>query len=341
MSAGFRPSSAWPLTGGGLASHFDQLCDTKHLFASWDKFARGKHTRADILCFERSLEKNIFNVRDQLKSRGYRHGRYEPFTVWDPKQRQIHKAGVRDRLIHQAIVSIIEPLFEPGFIYDSFSCRKGKGTHAGVKRLRKFLRQASRNDLRPVYALKCDIWKFFASVDHAILLNPLSIKIIDEQILALLKEIIDSFAVSLGKGIPLGNLTSQLFANVYMHELDFFVKHALRQKYYLRYCDDFVILSTDRKELADLVTPLNQFLASKLGLQLHPNKVSIRSWNQGIDFLGYVLKPYCVVLRNKTKNRMLKRANQTNISSYLGVCSHANSYELQKLLKTRAWNEDT
>jgi len=283
------------------------------------------------------LEENVFELQAQLKTSGYRHGAYVPFTIWDPKQRRIHKATVRDRLVHQAVVTAIEPLFEPGFIYDSFSCRVGKGTHAGVKRLRQFLAKTSQNDQRPVYALKCDIHQFFASVDHKKLLDLLSIKIEDQQTLVLLNEIINSFSMSSGKAIPLGNLTSQLFANVYMHELDWFIKHTLRQKHYIRYCDDFVIVGTNRNELVALVEPINNFLVSCLGLQLHPRKVSIRSWSQGIDFLGYVLKPHCVVLRSKTKNRILKRVDHANISSYLGVCSHANAYKLQQTLLNKLW----
>ena len=222
------------LNGGGQASHFVQLCSSAHLFATWDKFKRGKQSKADVQFFARKLEENIFELADELAHGNYCHGAYQPFIVHDPKRRQIHKAGVRDRLVHQAVTDIIEPFFEQQFIYDSFSCRKGKGTHAGVKRLRKHLRQASLNDSRTVYGLKCDIKQFFASVDHAILLNLLSISITDRKVLELLQEIINSFTETPGRGIPLGNVTSQLFANIYMHELDWFVKQNLRFKHYIR-----------------------------------------------------------------------------------------------------------
>lgn len=337
-----------PLAGGGLRrtvhknsnlDSFNYICSSRNLFAAWQKFRRGKRSRMDVLEYERHLESNIFELQMELKSGTYRHGDYKPFTVWDPKQRKIHKAGVRDRLVHQAVVNVIEPPFERGFIHDSFSCRVGKGTHAGVKRLRRFLRQASANDSRTVWALKCDIRQFFASVDHQELLDLLSIKVKDEKTLSLLREIIDSFSAAPGKGIPLGNLTSQLFANVYMHQFDWFVKQDLREKYYLRYCDDFVIISKDRQHLLELVDRLQVFLKDELQLELHPSKVQIRKWRQGIDFLGYVLKPHCTLLRTKTKRRVLARVNNDNLTSYLGVCSHADSHELEQTLLNKVMLE--
>lgn len=267
----------------------------------------------------------------------YTHDVYQPFTICDPKQRQIHKATVRDRLVHQAIVSIVEPLFEKRFIYDSYSCRIGKGTHAGVERLGLFLRQVSRNDTRKVYVLKCDVRRFFASIDHEILMKQIESKVDDEQTLQLLRTILLSHNAETGKGIPLGNVTSQLFANIYLHELDWFMKQTLGIKSYLRYCDDFVVVSTDRFYLQSLITPIRQFLMNELKLELHPTKVSIRSWDQGVDFLGYVLRPHATSIRTKTKRRMLIRVTDDNLSSYLGVCSHANGYKLSQLVATIAW----
>jgi retron-type reverse transcriptase len=251
------------------------------MFNAWYKFRRGKRTRLDVLDFERYLEAHIFELQADLKAGRYRHGPYEPFTVWDPKQRKIHKATVKDRLVHQAIVNVIEPLFEPSFIYHSFSCRRGKGTHAGVEYLRRFLRRASQNNSRPVYALKCDIHKYFASISHAKLLDLLSIYISDGKTLTLLKEIIDSFSVMPARGIPLGNLTSQLFANIYMHQLDWFIKHSLRQKYYVRYCDDSVIVSDDRQHLLNLIGEIQAFLKTELDLELHPKKSRVKKVEPG------------------------------------------------------------
>lgn len=219
-------------------SSFDYITSTVSLFGAWAKFRKGKRSRSDVLTYERHLEENVFTLQKTLRKGRYQHGRYDPFTICDPKQRQIHKATVQDRLIHQAIVTAIEPLFEQRFIYDSYSCRKTKGTHAAVARLRKFLRQASESNSQTVYALKCDVKQFFASADHQILMDLLRQRISDPKTLELLQIVVDSLSSRPGKGIPLGNLTSQLFANVYMHEFDWFVKNRLREKHYLRYCDD-------------------------------------------------------------------------------------------------------
>lgn len=292
------------------------------------------------MAFELRLEDNLFSLCDSLFRGEYRHDPYEPFTIFDPKQRRIHKATVKDRVVHQAIVNVIEPFFESRFIHDSYSCRVGKGTHAAVERLRTFLHQASRNNTRTVYALKCDVRRFFASVDHLTLLSFLEKRIVDIQTFELLKNIIGSFSVSKGKGIPLGNLTSQLFANIYLHELDWYVKISLREKHYLRYCDDFIILSESRERLSGVTQNIEGFLNSVLSLQLHPKKVFIRTWAQGIDFLGYVLFPHATVIRMKTATRMLKRANEFNLASYLGVCSHADAFELEQIVLMKSISLD-
>ena len=318
-------------------SSFDYIRSITSLFQAWSKFSRGKRSRLDVLVYERSLEENILELADVLQQGQFQHGPYVPFTIWDPKQRQIHKATVQDRLIHQAIVSGIEPLFERQFIHDSYSCRKYKGTHAAVNRLRHFLNQASHNNTQTVYALKCDVKQFFASVDHKILVNLLNQQVGDARTINLLNVVINSFSDAPGKGIPLGNLTSQLFANVYLHQLDWFMKHGLRERFYIRYCDDFIVLSTDRQHLLDLVEPITRFLQERLALTIHPHKVTVRSWNQGVDFLGYVLKPHHTVLRHKTKQRALRRVSSLNLSSYLGLCSHADAHELGQLFKTKVF----
>ncbi len=286
-----------------------------------------------MLQFEHHLETNLIELQEELSCGKYRHGSYQPFTICDPKQRLIHKATVRDRVVHQALFNCIEPSFERRFIFDSYSCRMNKGVHAAVDRLRGFLRQASRNDTRTIYALKCDVSKFFASVDHVILTNLLQERIHDERLIGVAREIIDSFSMKLGKGIPLGNLTSQLFANVYLHELDRYVKFVLREEWYIRYCDDFVILDTSRQKLLGFIGVLRDFLKDVLQLDLHPTKVTIRTWNQEIDFLGHILFPKYTLLRAKTVKRMLRNMNEDNFTSYLGLCSHVDAYELGNILK--------
>lgn len=287
------------------------------------------------MAYERQLEDNLYVLRDELRSGNYRHGAYCPFTINDPKRRSISKATVKDRVVHQALVNIIEPYFERRFIHDSYSCRIDKGTHAAVRRLQIFLRRISENNTRTVYALKCDVRKFFASVDHNILFSLLGSRITDKRTVNLLKNIIDSFGVSAEKGIPLGNLTSQLFANIYLNELDRYIKMHLREKFYLRYCDDFIILDSDCSRLKCLIGNIDAFLKQRLSLMLHPNKVSIRSWSQGIDFLGYVSLPYCTVVRTKTAHRVLLRVTKNNLTSYIGVCSHADAYVMKQIIFTK------
>jgi RNA-directed DNA polymerase len=310
----------------------------KALNLAWKKFSIGKKSRLDVVDYQKQLGRNVQHLNKTLLTGTYRHGIYQPFTICDPKTRRIHKATVRDRVVHQAIVSAIEPLFEKRFIYDSYSCRVGKGTHAGVARLGLFLRQASRNKTRKVYALKCDVRQFFASIDHGILMHFIEKRIDDERTLELLRTIVLSHGEETGRGIPLGNVTSQLFANIYLHELDWFMKQTLGIKHYLRYCDDFVIISTDEDYLNSLIEIVRKFLAGQLKLELHPNKVSISSWDQGIDFLGYVSRPYATSICTKTKRRMFARINDDNISSYLGICMHANAYRLSQVAQLRAWS---
>ncbi|MEA3249751.1 MAG: RNA-directed DNA polymerase [Patescibacteria group bacterium] len=211
-----------------------------------------------------------------------------------------------------------------------------------MRRLRGFLLRASRNNTRTAYVLKCDIRKFFASVDHGALVVLLQRRINDRRTVALIEEVIDSFATEPCKGLPLGNLTSQLFANVYLHELDHFVKHILREKYYARYCDDFAIVDGSRRRLEKLLRPISEFLYARLALDIHPDKISVRTWSQGIDFLGYVLLPHCTILRTKTARRMVVRVSHDNLSSYLGLCNHAASHKLEQLIMNKVglgWND--
>jgi len=316
------------------------ITSIKALTIAWQKFSRGKKSRKDVTAYQRNLQANLMKLHHVLQNGSYTHHPYERFTIFDPKQRQIHKATVTDRIVHQAIVSAIEPLFEKRFIYDSYSCRVDKGTHAGVLRLQSFLRKASRNNTQKVYVLKCDIRKYFASIDHEILLDLIAQRVQDETILELVRAILLSQGRETGRGIPLGNITSQLFANVYLHEFDWFMKHTLQVKYYIRYCDDFVIVSTDKEYLENLIEPIQVFLQSALGLDLHPHKVTIRPWYQGIDFLGTIIKPQAMILRTKTNKRLLTRVDDNNLSSYLGMCGHVNGYRLSNTLKNIAWVRD-
>lgn len=240
-------------------------------------------------------------------------------------------------------------MFDKTFIYDSYSCRINKGTHKAVKRLAKFTRQVSKNYKGHCWVLKCDIKKFFASVDHGILLTLLRKKVKDENVFWLLEQVINSFC----KGIPLGNLTSQVFANIYLNELDQFVKHKLKIKYYMRYADDFILVSSYKDTLQRSIVPIAEFLRNNLKLELHPDKITFRKLEWGIDFLGYIVLPYYVLPRTKTKRRMFKKLkikvdnfnngkildtplNQT-LASYLGFLKHANSFRVSEELRDQIW----
>lgn len=300
---------------------------------------RGKRNRPDVQEFEKYLMHHVLSLRTDLVKDAYRHGGYYHFTVTDPKPRDIHKASVRDRLLHHALYRQLCPFFDRTFISDSYSCRKEKGTHRAMSTLRIFARRESRNDTRTLWILKCDIRKFFASIDQKKLLEIVRIYIPDERITALVEDIVRSFDSGVaGKGLPLGNLTSQLLVNVYMNEFDQFAKHTLKARRYIRYADDFVFLSTDRDWLESLLPRISEFLKSRLALELHPHKVSISTLASGVDFLGWVHFPDHHVLRTTTKKRMVRNVSEgqyseERLNSYLGMLSHGNGFRLQEQIK--------
>lgn len=324
---------------------FHDVVSVSNLLAAWNEFKRGKRKKRDVALFELHLENNIFQLHRELSAKTYVHGPYADFYICDPKRRHIHKASVRDRVVHQAIFRVLYPLFDKHFIFDSYSSRTEKGTYAGVGRLQHSCRKVSNNWRTQAYALKCDVRKFFDSIDHGILHALIAKKITDPDLLWLVDILFRSFAKAPGKGLPLGNVTSQLFANVYLNELDQFVKHELKAKYYFRYCDDFVTLHTDRLFLEDALCKVAVFLREKLLLELHPLKVEIRKVHQGIDFLGYVVLPHTLVLRTSTKKRLLRKVKEARreftegkttqetlsalIASCLGVLSHARSSKIK------------
>ncbi len=330
---------------------YGQIISPENLFAAWRVFKNDKRNKPDVVKFERHLEENIFHLHRELRDKTYRHGGYYGFWIRDPKLRRIHKATVRDRVLHHAIFSVLNPLFEPTFIPTSFSCRVGKGTHKGVEKIAEMLRAESRNNTRPCFALKCDVRKFFDSVNHETLVGILERKIKDADAMWLLREIVDSFSDE--KGIPIGNLTSQLFANLYMNEFDQFIKQEMKVQRYARYTDDFIIVSRDEAYLAGLLPVIGRFLAERLALELHPSKITIRKYRQGIDFLGYVVLPGHTVVRTKTRKRMFRKLRGRvrqykkgaipeetlfgSLRSYMGVLSHADASQLEEELKNDFW----
>ncbi len=276
---------------------FERICTLENLLAAAQSALRGKRQRGPGFSFWMEFEHEICALQDELLSGTYRHGAYGYFTIYEPKERLVAAAPFRDRVVHHAIVRVIEPIFEARFIEDSFACRRGKGTHAAMRRAGQFAR-------RFPYALKCDVRKYFPSIDHGVLLAQLARVIADERLLTLIRSILDThaddvrqewpaggdlFDVQLRKrGLPIGNLTSQFFANVYLNPLDHFVKHTLRVKGYVRYMDDFLLFGPDPATLRRQGTAIRDKLA-ELRLEMHPDKYRLIPTRCGVDFAGYVV----------------------------------------------------
>jgi RNA-directed DNA polymerase len=309
------------------------------LLAAWREFLRGKKRRKDVAEFSLNLTSNIITLHRELADKTYRHGPYKAFRINDPKPRDIHKAEVRDRLLHHAIYRILYSRFDPKFIFDSYFCRYDKGMHRAINRFRAYARKVSKNHTLTAWVLKCDIRKFFASIDHAILINILKRRIKDGDAIQLLREVVGSFHTEnkLTVGLPLGNLTSQILVNVYMNEFDHFLKQELKVSYCIRYADDFVILHEDKQHLENLLPKMSAFLETRLKLSLHPDKVFVKTLASGVDFLGWVHFPHYRVPRTSTKRRMFKKLvatdNPRSKTSYLGLLSHGNTYRLQQRIR--------
>ncbi len=321
---------------------YEDIISLENLLAAWQEFVVGKRARKDVQEFEQRLMTNILSLHEDLSTKIYRHSPYEAFNISDPKPRNIHKAAVRDRLLHHALYRQLYPYFDARFIADSFSCRLGKGTHKALHRFRAFAHKVSRNHTRTLWILQCDIRKFFASIDHAILLGILRRSIVDRDVLWLLERVIGSFSSTRpGVGLPLGNLTSQLFVNVYMNEFDQFVKRGLKMKYYLRYADDFVFMSENRAQFEGALPRISDFLSRTLRLQLHPDKVTLRTLASGVDFLGWVHFPDHRILRTATRRRMMRGVGRQPTTeafqSYLGLMPHGNARQLEDEIKNLQW----
>lgn len=319
-----------------LTHTYENIISLENLLEAWKEFVRGKRSRKDVQEFELHLMDNILELHANLKEKTYIHSDYEAFNISDPKPRSIHKASVRDRLLHHALYRVLYPFFDKTFISDSYSCRKNKGSHMALNRFTALAYKVSRNHTRTVWVLKCDVRKFFASISQKRLIQILEERIADKDILWLLSQIISSFyAKEEGTGLPLGNLTSQLLVNIYMNEFDQFVKHQLKVKEYIRYADDFVLLSASKVELEQLLPRIEEYLRSDLYLTLHPDKVSIRTFASGVDFLGWVHFTDHRVLRTTSKKRMFRRIKEVegkeeSVQSYLGLLSHGNSFKLRQ-----------
>lgn len=336
---------------------YSQIYSFENLWKSADQAQQGKRFQESVARFNFNRERELFKLQDELQSQTYKPGNYREFIIYEPKKRMISAAPYRDRVVHHALCNVIEPIFERTFIYDSYACRVGKGTHKAVDRFTEFCRKNR-------YVLKADISKYFPSIDHEILKSLIRRKIRDKQTLWLIDLIIDSSnpqepvsnyfsnddlftPIERRHGIPIGNLTSQFFANIYLNALDHFVKEQLHCKYYIRYCDDFVVFSDDKDFLHEIKDRISEYLIS-LRLKLHPRKCQVSPVKDGTDFLGYrVFSDHRLVRQDsiiRFKRRMRRLQDKyfkgkvslshirQSIQSWIGHVSHADSYGLRKRL---------
>ena len=311
--------------------------------------------------FTAHLEDNLTQIQQELRGEVYEFGKYREFYIYEPKQRLIMAQPYRDRVVQWAIYQVLHPIFCKGYISDSFACIEGRGTHSAVERLHFWLNQAERKHER-MYYLKLDISKYFYRIDHAVLMDILKRRIKDKRMIALLEKIVNgntNFGLPPGKspgevpkaervsdkGMPVGNLSSQMFANLYMNELDQYCKRILQIHYYIRYMDDIIILHEDKKQLHEWKALINTFLQENLKLDLN-KKTCIRPTTLGIEFCGYRVWSSHVKLRKSTSLKMKRklkvvqkqyaegeinreRAMQT-VTSYMGVLKHCDSYRLRR-----------
>ncbi|MBI5116994.1 group II intron reverse transcriptase domain-containing protein [Candidatus Poribacteria bacterium] len=316
------------------------------------KAQRGKRFKESTAVFNLNLERELLCIQKELQEMTYRHGGYQDFYVYDPKRRLISAAPYRDRIVHHALCNVIEPIFDRIFIYDTYACRKRKGVHAAVDRYNEYARKYT-------YVLKCDIRKYFQSVDHEILLEMISRKIACPQTMWLITKIIasrdDKSHVSYfendtlftpferKRGIPIGNLTSQFFANVYLNGFDHFVKEILGQPY-IRYVDDFVVFGNSKGRLHEVNEKIQAYLSS-LRLNIHERKCRIYRVKDGITFLGYRIFPTHRLLKKDNVLRMRRRlkklsrkyssgmvslpAIKLRIQSWIGHAGHADTFRLR------------
>jgi RNA-directed DNA polymerase len=296
---------------------YPKIYNLSNLMIAWRKARKGKTKKIYVMEFEKDTLSNLIKLQKELKYQTYIPNPLKTFILRDPKTRKISKSAFRDRIVHHAIHNVLEPIFEKTFIYDSCANRRGKGNLFAIKRFYKFIKKVSKNGKQSGwynqnqvkgYCLKADVKHYFEEVNHSVLLDLIKKKINDKKIINLIQKILSNHTGKiLGKGMPLGNLTSQFFANVYLNELDYFVKHKLIQKYYIRYVDDFIILNSSKEKLFQIKKEIDNFLSEKLRLQLHPEKTKIISLSKNIDFVGFRNFYYYTLLRKRNIKKMLNK----------------------------------
>jgi len=331
---------------------YEQIYCLKNLILAYKRARKGKTKKIYVKEFEENLAYNLKVLYDELKEQTYSPKSLVTFILRDPKTRKISKSAFRDRIIHHALFKIIEPIFEKIFIYDSCANRIGKGNLFALKRFNFFKRKVTNNLHSEAFCLKADIKHYFQEVNHEVLLEMIKRKIIDERIIELIKKILINGQVKEEIGMPLGNLTSQFFANVYLNELDYFVKHTLRVKYYIRYVDDFVILHKSERQLELWKLEIDDFLRNKLKLELHKDKSRIISLSKGIDFVGFRNFYYFRLLRERNIEKILFSVEQYKeceiskekmleiFQGWNAYAKWANSYKLRKSVLIKIIKKD-
>jgi RNA-directed DNA polymerase len=311
-----------------LNNLYHQICSLDNLNLA-DKIARkGKSRQPGVIEHDRFREKNIQKLHEMLINKSYKTSDYTTFTIFEPKERIIYRLPYfPDRILHHAIMNVLEPLFVSTFTADTYSCIKGRGIHAAVRGVK----EALKDDYETQYCLKLDIKKFYPNINHEVLKLLLRKKIKDNDLLCLLDEIIDST-----DGLPIGNYLSQYFANFYLTYFDHWIKEEKGAKYYFRYADDLVILSSDKAYLHQMLFDIRNYMAINLKLSIKGNYQIFPVDDRGIDFVGYVFRHTHTLLRKSIKQnfaRMIARnSNLQSIASYNGWASHCNSKHLLKKL---------
>jgi RNA-directed DNA polymerase len=308
---------------------YHTIYDFNNIILAWRKARKGKTKRDYVVEFEENFEENLRQLRLELMSLSYKPKPLETFILRDPKTRKISRAEFKDRIVHHALCNIIAPLMEKSFIYDSHANQIGKGNLKAIERFDKFRRKVSKNNTRKSFVLKADIKHYFQEVNHKILLDILEKKLKDENLINLIKKILINGQVSEGVGMPLGNLTSQFLANVYLNELDYFVKHKLKARYYIRYVDDFIILHKDKNQLKTWKKEINNFLQKNLDIELHKDKSRIISLSRGTDFVGF---------RNFYHYKLLRKRNCRSICAKIEKHKQGNIPFEQLLESFQGWN---
>jgi RNA-directed DNA polymerase len=352
----------------------------EEVFEAYYNCRSNKRNTANAIAFEVDYEHKLVQLYQEINNGNYQIDRSIAFIVDKPVMREIFAADFRDRVLHHLIIGKLNNLFERQFIYDSYSCRKGKGTYFGIQRADKFIRQCSKNYTKDCYILKLDLQGFFMSINKNILFVKLE-KFINEKyqsadivlLVKLCKQVIFNeptknciikgnksnwndlprnkslFHSKPNCGLPIGNLTSQVFANFYMDSFDHFVKHDLKIRYYGRYVDDFVIVHEDKEYLKKLISKLSEYLQKELHVTIHPKKIYLQHYSKGVQFLGTIIKPNRIYIANRTKGNFYnaiekqnkiaidhkptkkeQQAFQSSMNSYLGLMKHYKSYNLRK-----------